>query len=103
MQTRGILWQSLRESFTRRAGLIAALFHLHNILHDEGVGPVTLNEEPPRFRRARGVVDSDGCFLEKYATHSAGVPCKAGETPRPETIRKAIAHLNIVRPHCNEP
>jgi len=80
---------------------VVALFRLHNFLRDGGVGPVRLNEEAPKARKVRPVVDNDGCLPEKYVTHSAGIPRKAGETPRRETIRKAMAQLNLERPQHN--
>ena len=101
VQTWGILWRPLIVSFAGRADLIAALFRLHNFLRDEGGGPVRLNEEAPNARRARPVVDNDGCLPERYTTHTAGVPRKSGETPRWEAIRKAMAHLNLERPQHN--
>ena len=101
VQTWGILWRPLRVQFAGRSDLIAALFRLHNFLRDEGVGPVRPNEESPKARRARPVVDNDGRLPEKYVTHSAGIPRKAGETPRREAIRKAMAQLNLERPQHN--
>lgn len=83
--TWGILWRPLRFKFSGRTDLITSLFHLHNILRDEGESPVEMFEESPRKRLTRppaagNVLQGSDFLPEPFLTRSSDTPMRTALT-----------------------
>lgn len=95
----GILWRPLKVQFAGRAGLITALFHLHNFLRDERDEPLRVSEEDEGSGQHRPVLAANRTLPPDWRT--APSPSRSGETGARCAIRWRLEENKQWRPEYN--